>query len=163
MVPFYSSFNFLFFIRRHQNGVVSLVFEGIFRWKRVFGIANNCIFVRIVLIVELLNNLWCLMTLFMFFVCVIGCCSRCLGFTMLLVLTNDDGPLLMCAYSDWKSTPKSHNLVSVAGVGSAVFFRHISPFSYSDWKSIKSYSSHSSLNVYIYIYWIILWDKLRDD
>ena len=53
------------------------------------------------------------MTLFMFFVCVIGCCSRCLGFTMLLVLTNDDGPLLMCAYSDWKSTPKSHNLVNV--------------------------------------------------
>ena len=39
----------------------------------------------------------------------------CLGFTMLLVLNNDDGPLLMCAYSDWKSTPKSHNLVSVAG------------------------------------------------
>ena len=53
------------------------------------------------------------MTLFMFFVCVIGCCSRCLGFTILLVLTTDDGPLLMCAYSDWKSTPKSHNLVNV--------------------------------------------------
>jgi menaquinone-specific isochorismate synthase len=31
----------------------------------------------------------------------------------------------------------AHNLVSVAGVGSAVFFRSIHPFSYSDWKSIK--------------------------
>ena len=50
------------------------------------------------------------------------------------------------------STPKSHNLVSVAGVGSAVFFRHINPFSYSDWKSIKRYSSHSILILYIYIF-----------
>ncbi|KAK4568328.1 hypothetical protein RGQ29_003917 [Quercus rubra] len=40
------------------------------------------------------------------------------------------------------STPKSHNLVSVAGVGSAVFFRHINPFSYSDWKSIKRFLSN---------------------
>ncbi|KAM3703679.1 hypothetical protein ACB098_04G113200 [Castanea mollissima] len=40
------------------------------------------------------------------------------------------------------STPKTHNLVSVAGVGSAVFFRHINPFSYSDWKSIKRFLSN---------------------
>ncbi|XP_050256025.1 isochorismate synthase, chloroplastic-like isoform X2 [Quercus robur] len=40
------------------------------------------------------------------------------------------------------STPKSHNLVSVAGVGSAIFFRHINPFSYSDWKSIKRFLSN---------------------
>ncbi|PON34678.1 Isochorismate synthase [Parasponia andersonii] len=33
------------------------------------------------------------------------------------------------------------NLVSVAGVGSAVFFRHLHPFSYRDWKSIKRFIS----------------------
>ncbi|XP_062116444.1 isochorismate synthase 2, chloroplastic [Humulus lupulus] len=33
------------------------------------------------------------------------------------------------------------NLVSVAGVGSAVFFRHLHPFSYTDWKSIKRFLS----------------------
>ncbi|KAM6594115.1 hypothetical protein CsatA_001818 [Cannabis sativa] len=33
------------------------------------------------------------------------------------------------------------NLVSVAGVGSAVFFRHLHPFSYNDWKSIKRFLS----------------------
>ncbi|KAK4844291.1 hypothetical protein QYF36_018564 [Acer negundo] len=33
------------------------------------------------------------------------------------------------------------NLVSVAGVGSAVFFRDIRPFSYSDWRSIKRFLS----------------------
>ena len=36
MVPFYSSFNFLFFIRRHQNGVVSLVF-----FVFLYGEKNN--------------------------------------------------------------------------------------------------------------------------
>uniref|UniRef100_A0A2N9GVI1 Chorismate-utilising enzyme C-terminal domain-containing protein n=1 Tax=Fagus sylvatica TaxID=28930 RepID=A0A2N9GVI1_FAGSY len=40
------------------------------------------------------------------------------------------------------STPQTHNLVSVAGVGSAVFFRRIHPFSYSDWKSIKRFLSN---------------------
>ncbi|XP_059444801.1 isochorismate synthase 2, chloroplastic-like isoform X2 [Corylus avellana] len=35
----------------------------------------------------------------------------------------------------------AHNLVSVAGVGSAVFFRSIHPFSYGDWKSIKRFLS----------------------
>ncbi|KDP31211.1 hypothetical protein JCGZ_11587 [Jatropha curcas] len=35
----------------------------------------------------------------------------------------------------------AHNLVSVAGVGSAVLFRHIHPFSYNDWKSIKRFLS----------------------
>ncbi|KAM7275608.1 hypothetical protein ACFE04_017474 [Oxalis oulophora] len=34
-----------------------------------------------------------------------------------------------------------HNLVSVAGIGSAVFFRHFHPFSYNDWKSIKRFLS----------------------
>ncbi|KAF3437780.1 hypothetical protein FNV43_RR20536 [Rhamnella rubrinervis] len=38
----------------------------------------------------------------------------------------------------------AHNLVSVAGVGSAVFFRHIHPFSYSDWKSIKRFLSREN-------------------
>ncbi|EXB20726.1 Isochorismate synthase [Morus notabilis] len=33
------------------------------------------------------------------------------------------------------------NLVSVAGVGSAVFFRQLHPFSYSHWKSIKRFLS----------------------
>ncbi|XP_062170665.1 isochorismate synthase 2, chloroplastic-like isoform X2 [Alnus glutinosa] len=35
----------------------------------------------------------------------------------------------------------AHNLVSVAGVGSAVLFHSIHPFSYSDWKSIKRFLS----------------------
>ncbi|XP_055960951.1 isochorismate synthase 2, chloroplastic [Mercurialis annua] len=34
-----------------------------------------------------------------------------------------------------------NNLVSVAGVGSAVLFRDIHPFSYNDWKSIKRFLS----------------------
>ncbi|GLU12322.1 hypothetical protein SLE2022_290100 [Rubroshorea leprosula] len=34
-----------------------------------------------------------------------------------------------------------HTLVSVAGVGSAVFFRHLHPFSYDDWRSIKRFLS----------------------
>ncbi|XP_044485571.1 isochorismate synthase 2, chloroplastic isoform X2 [Mangifera indica] len=38
-------------------------------------------------------------------------------------------------------TTVSHNLVSVAGVGSAVFFRHHRPFSYNDWRSIKRFLS----------------------
>lgn len=34
--------------------------------------------------------------------------------------------------------PKKHNkLVSVAGVGSAVFFQDLHPFSYRHWKSLK--------------------------
>ncbi|XP_056175129.1 isochorismate synthase 1, chloroplastic-like isoform X2 [Syzygium oleosum] len=36
-----------------------------------------------------------------------------------------------------------HRLVSVAGVGSAVFFRRVSPFSYEDWLSIKRFLSTS--------------------
>ncbi|KAH9719808.1 isochorismate synthase 2 [Citrus sinensis] len=35
----------------------------------------------------------------------------------------------------------THNLVSVAGVGSAVFFRNLHPFSYDDWRSIKRFLS----------------------
>ncbi|KAA8540930.1 hypothetical protein F0562_024932 [Nyssa sinensis] len=34
-----------------------------------------------------------------------------------------------------------HNLVSVAGVGSAVFFQHFCPFSFDDWRSIKRFLS----------------------
>ncbi|KAL9372576.1 hypothetical protein Peur_034820 [Populus x canadensis] len=36
---------------------------------------------------------------------------------------------------------KSNNLVSVAGVGSAVLFRDVHPFCYNDWKSIKRFLS----------------------
>ncbi|KAL5747395.1 hypothetical protein ACOSP7_024394 [Xanthoceras sorbifolium] len=35
----------------------------------------------------------------------------------------------------------SPNLVSVAGVGSSVFFRQLRPFSYTDWRSIKRFLS----------------------
>ncbi|XP_031252323.1 isochorismate synthase 2, chloroplastic isoform X3 [Pistacia vera] len=38
-------------------------------------------------------------------------------------------------------TSVTHNLVSVAGVGCAVFFRHLHPFSYNDWRSIKRFLS----------------------
>ncbi|OMP08998.1 Isochorismate synthase [Corchorus olitorius] len=34
-----------------------------------------------------------------------------------------------------------HDLVSVAGVGSAVFFRQLHPFSYDDWRSIRRFLS----------------------
>ncbi|XP_011044019.1 PREDICTED: isochorismate synthase 2, chloroplastic-like isoform X2 [Populus euphratica] len=36
---------------------------------------------------------------------------------------------------------KSNNVVSVAGVGSAVLFRNVHPFCYNDWKSIKRFLS----------------------
>ncbi|XP_021904720.1 isochorismate synthase 2, chloroplastic-like isoform X2 [Carica papaya] len=39
------------------------------------------------------------------------------------------------------SVSLSDNLISVAGVGSAVFFRHLHPFSYPDWRSIKRFLS----------------------
>ncbi|XP_040987908.1 isochorismate synthase 2, chloroplastic-like isoform X2 [Juglans microcarpa x Juglans regia] len=42
-------------------------------------------------------------------------------------------------------SPKGANsMVSVAGVGSAVFFRRMGPFSYSDWKSIRRFLSATS-------------------
>ncbi|KAK6920823.1 Chorismate-utilizing enzyme, C-terminal, partial [Dillenia turbinata] len=37
--------------------------------------------------------------------------------------------------------PVEHDLISVAGVGSAVFFRHFRPFSFDDWRSIKRFLS----------------------
>ncbi|KAJ8771872.1 hypothetical protein K2173_027049 [Erythroxylum novogranatense] len=37
--------------------------------------------------------------------------------------------------------PTGHHLVSMSGVGSAVLFRHVHPFSYNDWKSIKRFLS----------------------
>ncbi|XP_059590048.1 isochorismate synthase 2, chloroplastic isoform X8 [Vitis vinifera] len=36
---------------------------------------------------------------------------------------------------------EDHDLVRVAGIGAAVFFRHIHPFSLDDWKSIKRFLS----------------------
>ncbi|GAV73832.1 Chorismate_bind domain-containing protein [Cephalotus follicularis] len=42
---------------------------------------------------------------------------------------------------DFSNGHINNNLVSVAGVGSAVFFRHLRPFSYNDWKSIKRFLS----------------------
>ncbi|XP_065876976.1 isochorismate synthase 2, chloroplastic-like [Euphorbia lathyris] len=44
-------------------------------------------------------------------------------------------------FADFTNGNNSHNLVSVAGVGSAVLFTHTSPFSYDDWKSIKRFLS----------------------
>lgn len=34
---------------------------------------------------------------------------------------------------------EKNDLVSVAGIGSAVFFREIHPFSFDDWSAIKRY------------------------
>ncbi|KAG2675655.1 hypothetical protein I3760_12G015900 [Carya illinoinensis] len=42
------------------------------------------------------------------------------------------------------SNHKAKGLVSVAGVGSAVFFRDIHPFSYNDWKSIRRFLSEKN-------------------
>lgn len=39
------------------------------------------------------------------------------------------------------SSAEKHRVVSVAGVGSAVFFRHLHPFSFNDWLAIKRYVS----------------------
>jgi len=36
------------------------------------------------------------------------------------------------------------NLVSVAGIGSAVFFRDLDPFSHDDWRSIRRFLSSTS-------------------
>ncbi|KAH7850829.1 hypothetical protein Vadar_003523 [Vaccinium darrowii] len=40
-----------------------------------------------------------------------------------------------------RSCPVGHKLISVAGVGSAVYFRHSHPFSFDDWRSIKRFLS----------------------
>lgn len=37
------------------------------------------------------------------------------------------------------SVSPDRNLVSVAGIGSAVFFRDLDPFSHDDWRSIRRY------------------------
>ncbi|XP_031105912.1 isochorismate synthase, chloroplastic isoform X2 [Ipomoea triloba] len=39
------------------------------------------------------------------------------------------------------SSAEKHRVVSVAGVGSAVFFRHLHPFSFNDWLAIKRFLS----------------------
>ncbi|KAJ9140422.1 hypothetical protein P3X46_031072 [Hevea brasiliensis] len=52
----------------------------------------------------------------------------------------DDGHLFT-DFTNGNGHAHVHNLVSVAGVGSAVLFRHIHQFSYSDWKSIKRFLS----------------------
>ncbi|XVF09133.1 hypothetical protein REPUB_Repub07fG0065000 [Reevesia pubescens] len=56
--------------------------------------------------------------------------SRANGSNLLIDITNGN------SHSSF-----GHNLVSVAGVGSAVFFRHLHPFSYDDWRSIKRFLS----------------------
>ncbi|KAL0701747.1 hypothetical protein Bca4012_057869 [Brassica carinata] len=40
--------------------------------------------------------------------------------------------------------PSDRDLVSVAGIGSAVFFRDLDPFSHDDWRSIRRFLSSSS-------------------
>ncbi|CAK9186161.1 unnamed protein product [Ilex paraguariensis] len=39
------------------------------------------------------------------------------------------------------TSSEGHKLISVAGIGSAVFFRHLHPFSFDDWRSIKRFLS----------------------
>uniref|UniRef100_A0A7N0TZU1 isochorismate synthase n=1 Tax=Kalanchoe fedtschenkoi TaxID=63787 RepID=A0A7N0TZU1_KALFE len=43
-----------------------------------------------------------------------------------------------------RSSAAGRNLVSVAGIGSAVYFRHIRPFGIEDWRSIKRFLSKGS-------------------
>ncbi|XP_019198046.1 PREDICTED: isochorismate synthase, chloroplastic isoform X2 [Ipomoea nil] len=43
--------------------------------------------------------------------------------------------------SSSSSPSEKHRVVSVAGVGSAVFFRHLHPFSFNDWLAIKRFLS----------------------
>ncbi|KAG8638877.1 isochorismate synthase 2, chloroplastic isoform X2 [Manihot esculenta] len=52
----------------------------------------------------------------------------------------DDDPLFT-DFTNGNGHAHALNLVSVAGIGSAVTFRHIHQFSYSDWKSIKRFLS----------------------
>ncbi|KAL9245196.1 hypothetical protein vseg_018874 [Gypsophila vaccaria] len=40
-------------------------------------------------------------------------------------------------------SPSSPDLISVAGIGAAVYFRHFRPFSFHDWRSIKRFLSRS--------------------
>ncbi|KAK6924967.1 Chorismate-utilizing enzyme, C-terminal [Dillenia turbinata] len=56
--------------------------------------------------------------------------SRKSGFNLYLDSTNGN------SYD-----PVGHDLISVAGVGAAVFFRHFHPFSFDDWRSIKRFLS----------------------
>ncbi|KAK4374548.1 hypothetical protein RND71_005225 [Anisodus tanguticus] len=44
-------------------------------------------------------------------------------------------------YPNETSTSSNHKLVSVAGLGSAVFFTHLRPFSFDDWHSIRRFLS----------------------
>lgn len=56
--------------------------------------------------------------------------------------SRSDASNLLIDFSNGNGNGRSsfvHNLVSVAGVGSAVFFRQLDPFSYHDWSSIKRY------------------------
>ncbi|CAA3002024.1 isochorismate synthase, chloroplastic-like [Olea europaea subsp. europaea] len=46
-----------------------------------------------------------------------------------------------CIENGSTSTEHQHKLVSVAGIGSAVFFRHLHPFSLDDWRAIKRFLS----------------------
>ncbi|KAG8475738.1 hypothetical protein CXB51_032518 [Gossypium anomalum] len=49
--------------------------------------------------------------------------------------------LLMDIGNGNSDTSFTHNLVGAAGVGSAVFFQQLHPFSYHDWRSIKRFLS----------------------
>ncbi|CAI0399310.1 unnamed protein product [Linum tenue] len=57
--------------------------------------------------------------------------------------SKDDGTtnLILNGNGNGLHTPAQQNLVSVAGVGSAVLFTHSHPFSYNHWKSIKRFLS----------------------
>ncbi|CAM8920584.1 unnamed protein product [Rhodiola kirilowii] len=57
--------------------------------------------------------------------------------------TDSDAQLTNASNGNGRSSA-GRNLVSVAGVGSAVYFRHIRPFGIDDWKSIKRFLSKGS-------------------
>ncbi|KAH9604569.1 hypothetical protein KSS87_006406 [Heliosperma pusillum] len=59
-----------------------------------------------------------------------------------------NGPDFFIDYSNGNingspTTPLSPDLISVAGIGAAVYFRHFRPFSFNDWRSIKRFLSRS--------------------
>ncbi|KAJ0256455.1 Isochorismate synthase 1 [Hirschfeldia incana] len=58
---------------------------------------------------------------------------------LLLDLANDDNE-----NANGKGASSHRDLVSVAGIGSAVFFRDLDPFSHDDWRSIRRFLSSKS-------------------
>lgn len=63
-----------------------------------------------------------------------------------------NGSELFVEHTDGNGTSLSpnHDLISVAGVGAAVYFRHSRPFSFDDWRSIKRFLSKSCPLVRVY-------------